>query len=374
MSTLNTFDRQAQFIRLILVILGALLTIVGWARFAGAQSAPAKPAVPVDPVKAIVDAFRTHAVVAVTAGHGNARGYAFGRTLATDQRIAAVVNDIVIEEGSARYQDRADSYVSGGDVPIESLRLVWRETTQPGLGLDQPWEEFFRAVRAANIARPRERQVRVLLGDPPIAWETVHTAADHRKWIEMRDWYPADLIHREVLDTKRRALLFYGQMHFQRKNIAANYESEGPAETIVSRLESKWGAKVFTIFTAGAGLGKQQPDVRSWPAPSIAVVRGTTLGAADFTFYYPSEAMGRFAIRNGAPDFSAPIPRDQWKTLRAEDQFDAVLYTGEDAPTPVRASAERCADKADIAEHLRRMALAGLPSSESGRLKTLCGP
>jgi hypothetical protein len=35
MATLNTIDRQAQFIRLILVILGGLLTIVGWARFAG---------------------------------------------------------------------------------------------------------------------------------------------------------------------------------------------------------------------------------------------------------------------------------------------------------------------------------------------------
>ena len=36
MSTLNTVDRQAQFIRMILVVLGALLTIVGWARFVGA--------------------------------------------------------------------------------------------------------------------------------------------------------------------------------------------------------------------------------------------------------------------------------------------------------------------------------------------------
>jgi hypothetical protein len=34
MSTLNDADRQAQRIRLILVILGAILTIVGWARFA----------------------------------------------------------------------------------------------------------------------------------------------------------------------------------------------------------------------------------------------------------------------------------------------------------------------------------------------------
>jgi hypothetical protein len=35
MSALNTVDRQAQFIRLLLVILGAVLAIVGWARFVG---------------------------------------------------------------------------------------------------------------------------------------------------------------------------------------------------------------------------------------------------------------------------------------------------------------------------------------------------
>jgi hypothetical protein len=35
MSTLTALDRQAQFIRLILAIVGALLAIVGWARFAG---------------------------------------------------------------------------------------------------------------------------------------------------------------------------------------------------------------------------------------------------------------------------------------------------------------------------------------------------
>ena len=32
MSTLNTVDRQAQFIRLILLIVGASLALVGWYR------------------------------------------------------------------------------------------------------------------------------------------------------------------------------------------------------------------------------------------------------------------------------------------------------------------------------------------------------
>jgi hypothetical protein len=35
MATLKTADRQAQLIRLILVILGVLLALVGWGRWAG---------------------------------------------------------------------------------------------------------------------------------------------------------------------------------------------------------------------------------------------------------------------------------------------------------------------------------------------------
>jgi hypothetical protein len=63
MATLNAVDRQAQILRLILAILGALLAVVGWARFAGAQPAAPKPAVPLEPVAAIVDAPGTHGVV-----------------------------------------------------------------------------------------------------------------------------------------------------------------------------------------------------------------------------------------------------------------------------------------------------------------------
>ena len=252
----------------------------------------------------------------------------------------------------------------------ESLSQVWRNTTQTGLGADRPWTTFFHTVRSINASLPPERQLRVLLGDPPIDWENVRTPEEHRRWIDMRDTFPADLIEREVLAKGRRAVLFYGLMHFQRKNLIANYDTEGQAQTIVSRLEARTRAKVFTIWTA-TKVAALQADIASWPAPSIALVRGTPLGAADFTFYYGSEAMGRFAIRDGKADFSKHIPPDQWRTLRAEDQFDAVLYPGPEPPIMVRDSPERCADKADIDEHLRRMAIGGPPRS-ADQLKRLC--
>jgi hypothetical protein len=329
------------------------------------------PAVPLEPVAAMVDAFRSHAVVAVTAGHGESRGYAFAQLLIHDPRLIAAINDIVIEEGSARYQDVADRFVRGDNVPMESLRHVWRDTTQPGLGYDRQWEEFFTAMRGVNATLPAARKVRVLLGDPPIEWEQVKTPEEHRRWIEMRDTFPADLIQREVIAKGRHALLTYGSVHFQRKNLIANYESEGPAETIVSRLENKWGVKVFTIFTAD--VSALQPDSASWPSPSLAIVRGTVLGAADFTKYYPSEAMGRFPIKNGQPDFSEPIPKEQWKTLKAEDQFDAILYTGRGPSPRVDLDPSRCADKIEFEEHLRRTTVSGVPAFEAERLKKLCG-
>jgi hypothetical protein len=99
--------------------------------------------VPIEPVAAIVDAFRSHSVVAISAGHGDERGYAFGLSLVRDPRFVAVVNDIVIEEGCARYQEVADRFVRGEQVSDESLSQIWRNTTQPGLGFDRPWKEFF---------------------------------------------------------------------------------------------------------------------------------------------------------------------------------------------------------------------------------------
>ena len=338
----------------------------------GAQALPPRsPAVPLEPVAAIVDAFRTHSVVAVTAGHGEERGYAFMQLLIHDPRIISAIDDIVVEEGSARYQDVVDRFLRGEKVPIESLRHVWRDTTQPGLGYDKQWEEFYQTLRSINASQPAAHKVRVLLGDPPIEWENVKTPEEHRRWIEMRDTFPADLIQREVIAKGRHALLTYGSMHFQRKNLVANYESEGPAETIVSRLENKYGAKVFTIFTGD--ISSLQPDAASWPSPSLAIIRGTMLGAADFTKYYPSEAMGRFPIKDGQPDFSAPIPKELWKTLRAEDQFDAVLYTGNGPSPHVDLDPARCAEKAEFQEHLRRMAATGLPPQETERLRKLCG-
>ena len=367
-----------------LVVVLVWLAITGVPNRAQQPKVPT-PAVPVDPIGAIVDAFGSHSVVALSEGtHGNEPGLAFLLSLIRDPRFALRVNDVVLEGPNARYQDVMDRYVRGEDVPVESLRRVWDDTTQqqangPMWGGEVP--ETYRAVRQLNASLPPEHKLRILLGDPPIDWDQVREKGDPAKWVALRDTFPAELIEREVLAKHRRALVVFGSMHFQRKQMLANYESagEGPLATVVSALElSGSRTKVFSIWAAtNAELSDLQPDVSTWRVPSLAVLRGTVLGAADFSRYYPPEyspmAATRFAIRDGT---LVPISRDEWRSLKMEDKFDAVLYLGPRSAMTVAPrrplSPELCADPEFLPKRLARLALTRLPPIEAERLKQLC--
>ena len=256
------------------------LSTLGVARNAESQRAPAPPAVPVEPIGAIVEAFRSHAIVALGEGvHGNEQSHAFRLALIRDPRFAAVVNDIVVECGNAKYQEIMDRFVRGDDVPYETLRQVWQNTTQISGVWDYPiYEEFFRAVRNVNASLPRERQLRVLLGDPPVDWDRVLQGKDDvGKWTPERDHHAVGVIRGEVISKGRRALVIYGGGHLFRAG-----------QSLVSQLERDAGIKVFTIATAMSTMFEDlialQPDATSWPIPSLATVRGTSLDAKQLTY------------------------------------------------------------------------------------------
>jgi hypothetical protein len=242
---------------------------------------------------------------------------------------------------------------------------VWQNTTQAHAVWDRPiYEEFFRAVRAVNAALPRDRQLRVLLGDPPINWDSVRSQDDlglemKRLATTTRDHHPAELIRREVVQKKRRALVIYGGMHLPHRP-----EIYGPFPSMVSVLESAATTRVFTIWTHTIGMDLQalQVDVASWRVPSLAIIGGTVLGSADFAFYYPFDL--------------APPPRSGEPARRAahmEEEFDAVLYLGPiSAITRARLSPTLCADVAYMETRLARMALVRGSQGQINQLKAYC--
>ena len=218
--------------------------------------------------------------------------------------------------------------MNGAAVPTDELRLVWQNTTQRRVGeppVERPLvEEFFRNVREVNLSRPPDQQLRVLLGDPPIDWAEIETQSDVQPWLYLRDTHPAELIQREVLEKGRRALVIYGGMHLQRQNLFSNYElvDDRRVHTLVQQLEGA-GTPVFTVWVnASTDLEALQADVGTWLAPSLAL-----LGAPDFETFYPFN-VPRARLVDGA---LVPIPREEWRTLPMDEQFDAVLHLGSPA-------------------------------------------
>ena len=349
-------------------VLTALLLLGAHSRLEGQGSRPAEP---IEPVRAILDALKTHQVVGLGPGaHNNEQGHAFLLSVIRHADFPAAGADLVVECGTARHPDMMDRFIAGEDVPRDVLRRAWEDTTQPHAGCDTPiHEELYRVVRTANTALPKERRVRVFLGDPPIDWSSPTEKHDREKFMLMRDSHPAKLIQRDILAKGRRALIVYGQGHLQRKQMLSNYDMSHPvAQTIVSLLENS-GVNVFTVWgNTRVDLETIQPSIATWLRPRLTLVRGTVLGAADFQFFF-SDISTRLAVTDGK---LAAIPRDQWREMRMEDQFDALLYLG--PPSSITTSqfpVTLCADAAYMNMRLERLAAYG-PKVEADRLRQRC--
>jgi hypothetical protein len=342
------------------------LTFSGVALAAGVGlfAAGPVPPVPIDPAGLIFDAFRSHAVVGLSdgEGHGDERGRAFVDSLVRDSRFAAANIDVVTEAASSRYQAVMDRYVNGDEVSYSDLRHAWDDSTQAQV-LTPPGEipPIYRSLRDVNARLPRSRRHRALLGDPAIEWEHVQSNVDYQRWLELRDSSAAGVVEREVIAKKRRALIVYGTMHLQRRQQIANYDMSNPlAQTIVSLL-IRAGVRPFVVAAI-----PEDDATRSWPFPRAALLAGTTLGAS----VEPAHTDTRVAVKDGV---LVPIPRAQWISVRMEEQFDAVLYLGPASTLRYMSWSRRiCSDRDYVEMHLRRMAIARLPKSETDKLTELC--
>jgi hypothetical protein len=254
------------------------------------------PAVGVDPIIGIIEALRSHTVVAVGegVGHGNEQGHALLRSLIRDPGFARAADDIVVEWGNSLYQDVVDRFTRGENVAHDELRKVWENTTQPHPVWDSPiYWEFFQTVRSQNETLPEEDRLRVLLGDPPVDWESGDARKQMAALFRQRDAYPAELIRREVIEKGRRALVVYGGMHLARlprpRNtfIANELADEFPSDTLVSLLASS-GIEVFNVWGVPAEVAAQvQPEIASWSPVRLTLIENTLLGAAPFQRYFP---------------------------------------------------------------------------------------
>jgi hypothetical protein len=225
-----------------------------------------------DPVQGILKLFETYRIVMFGEIHECRQEYELLRRLVGAPGFGERVNDIVMEFGNARYQDVVDRYISGENVPIEEVQGAWRDGVGSMGPVSPVYGEFYAAIRAANLKLPRERRIRVLLGDPPIDWSKVRSREDIGYFLPFRDEFYASVVRYQVLARGRRALLIMGEGHFRRNG--------GRPGAIENELLTAF-VKPYVIV-AGSNMVRGFEDLDSrfdaLEAPALVEMKGNWIG------------------------------------------------------------------------------------------------
>jgi hypothetical protein len=269
-----------------------------------------------DVSNALLLQFDKHDLVGLGEWHNSREDQDLRVSLLRNPRFPGRVRNIVVECGNSFYQETLDHFIAGEDVREEDVQHVWRDTTQSPVAVDSPaCEDFLNEVRSINLKLPKALRLRVLAGDPPIDWAKINSAEEFQKLLRSRDAFAAELVRREVLGKKNKALLIYGAGHFWRNNALI------PTPNLATLLDGSNPGSLLTVIR----LGGIYPDTTRLEAempksrPAFLVVRGTP--AADLD---ANEFIGR-----GVPVKLFPAG------LGIGHVADACVYSGQQEDTAI---------------------------------------
>jgi hypothetical protein len=300
---------------IIILVAGVIVSANVWG-----QSGSDEPK-PTNAVEELVKVFDRFPLVALGEVHQSQTEHEFIAALIKHPAFATRVNDIVVEFGNAKYQPIMDRYIAGETVARADLRQVWRNTTQPMMILDSPiYERFFGVVRAVNQNLPKQKQLRVLLGDPPIDWDAIKSRADLKPSMFDRDGHFVSVVEKEALAKGRKALLISGTGHLIRCCLS---EVQG----VTAAVEKAHPGAVFVVMPH-QGFGERNEELEkrlaSWPNPGLAHVKNTWLGDLSPGVGYPVSS----SIMILLPDGGRVPFSSKFKGMKFQDMTDAYLYLG----------------------------------------------
>lgn len=282
---------------------------------------------------AIFQAFDSYSIVLLGEVHWNAQQHRFIQRLLRDRRLPRAVNDIAVEFGNSLYQPLIDRYVAGEPVPLDSLRLVWRNTTQV-LAWDRPiYADIYAAVRDVNRKLPPAKRIRMVALDPPIEWRSMREADQFPRPWGYRDPVWFETLDREVLSKGRKVLVISGALHILRRDPPdfqpKTFDRLGLGDAIAQRYP-KDAYRIYPVIGRRAAAA----IVRGWPAETLVDVKGTAVGARSSQLLWPS-SVTMFRTVNGKRE---PFTLQERDFPPIETLIDAMLYYGTDAtsaPLPV---------------------------------------
>jgi hypothetical protein len=269
---------------------------------------------PHDAVVSVLAAFDRYDLVALGEFHRNQNEHDFVLSLIRSADFPMKVNDIVVEFGNARYQSMMDRYIDGADVPSRELRRAWRDTVNI-LVWDAPvYERFFSVVREVNQHLPKSRHIRVLLGDPAFDWDQIQTKDQWEEVAAQRDEHAAEVIIKEVVQKRRKALLIYGSPHVTREGAYLRFGGKVHTPSLTEMLEQTYAQRVFAIWPQIAGwgeVGASYGRLVGWRPPAIALIKGTWLGELTLGGPHFEELADAFLYLGPVPTLRQSVPPEE---------------------------------------------------------------
>jgi uncharacterized protein (TIGR03435 family) len=186
----------------------------------------------------------------------------FLQKLIRDPRLPKRVNDIVVEFGNPLYQAIIDRYVVNGEqVSLDERKPAWQQAAMGWYVANSPvYERFFDTVRDVNLLLPREKRIRVILGD--FAVDVQKFRADPEQYLQQfaaretaqdpREISLADSVNK-VLAQGHRGIMICGNGHLRMTASAGNARH---------LIEEASPGKFYLIDQNG-------PGHPSWPLQSI---------------------------------------------------------------------------------------------------------
>lgn len=263
-----------------------------------------------DPIADLASRFDAHPLVWIGEIHRGRETHDFIQRLLRDPRFICRADAVVVEFGNARLQPLADAYASGAGVAEHSVRDMLRATAVPLAWNSPVYAAVYDTVRAINVERLCDHPIRLVLGDPPLDWARIATAADYAPYDD-REAHLAGVLERELLAKGLKALVITGQYHAL-KRVPRDFGAGAEERVAAQRVEQAHPGAVHAVVAvsspaAAAALGLGAP-------PVFRPVRGLPLGDVDFAMVTPGWPTGQAV---GASD-----------RVRLGDAVDGVLYLG----------------------------------------------
>jgi hypothetical protein len=158
----------------------------------------------------------------------------------------------------------------------------------------------------------------VLLGDPPIDWDTVRTKADYERFAD-RDLSLAETVQREVVARHHKGLLIAGGVHVAYDRDSARElpdRRRGAGELLRRR-----GVRYFAFWRADRDPGRA-PCANAASSPCVVLVKGSPYERSSFLPFAP-KGISVLKIINGEKKW-VPLDESDWPPAR--DLADGLMF------------------------------------------------